>query len=415
MPTNHTLTRPHHLLALVIGAVLAAAAMADASAQTAQTARELSEARHAAKEAKQQVGSAKAADEVQKYPQATRKPPASKASVRGAPKLSALVKVYQDSTQVAQARAQVDEILADNAANAFDHAFAAQVGAQVAHGQGDSAAAMAYLKQAIAADGLDNNGHYGAMYMLSQLQFQEQKYADALATLDKFLVETHTQDSDALALKGNMLYRLKRYPEAVAVLKQAIAAVPQPKTDWLQLLMGVYFDMNQPAQAAEIAAELGAKTPGDSRQQMNLASVYMQGGQNDKAAAILEKLRAVGQLTEGKDYRNLYALYLNMKGKEKDAVGVINEGLQKGVLEADYPAYSALAQAYYFSGQPGPAIDAYRKAAPLASDGETYLNLAKMLLNEGRVSEAKQAAQQALAKGVKNPADAKRILAAGGK
>ena len=47
------------------------------------------------------------------------------------------------------------------------------------------------------------------------------------------------------------------------------------------------------------------------------------------------------------------------------------------------------------------------KAAPLSKDGETYLNLARVLHAEGRVPEAKQAAQQALAKGVKNQADAK--------
>ena len=45
----------------------------------------------------------------------------------------------------------------------------------------------------------------------------------------------------------------------------------------------------------------------------------MQADQYDKAAAMLEKLRASGQLTEDKDYRQLYATYLNMDGKEKEA------------------------------------------------------------------------------------------------
>jgi tetratricopeptide (TPR) repeat protein len=135
----------------------------------------------------------------------------------------------------------------------------------------------------------------------------------------------------------------------------------------------------------------------------------------DKSAAVLEKLRASGQLTEDKEYRQLYATYLNMDGREKEAIGVINEGLQKGVLKPDFQTYLALAQSYYFSDQAAQAIDAYKKAAPLAPDGEAYLNLARVLWQEDRIPEAKEAAKQAVAKGVKKPDDAKKILALPGK
>ena len=130
----------------------------------------------------------------------------------------------------------------------------------------------------------------------------------------------------------------------------------------------------------------------------------------DKAAEVMEKLRAAGQLTEEREYRQLYVTYANMDGREKDVIAVINEGVQKGVLKQDYQTYVALAQSYYYSEQIPQAIDAWQKAAPLSKDGETYLNLARVLWQEGRVPEAKQAAQQALAKGVKKPEDARKII-----
>ena len=94
---------------------------------------------------------------------------------------------------------------------------------------------------------------------------------------------------------------------------------------------------------------------------------------------------------------------------------MISEGIEKGVLKPDFQAYLALAQSYYFSDQVGPSIEAYQKAAPLAPDGEAYLNLARVLWQEDRVPEAKQAATQALAKGIKKPADANKIIALPGK
>lgn len=379
------------------------------AAAASQRARQKAEKRAA--KAQAQTAAAPAA---QLYPEATRQAPPTKASAKLSKQLQKLVEFY-DNDKPAEARALSAEIIANDTANAYERAFAAQLGAQAAYDMGDSSGAIAGFKQAVELNGLDNNGHYQTMHMLAQLQLQEEQYADALATLERFLSETRSQKPEHLVLKGNALYRLERYPEAAAVLKQAVTASPEPRSDWLQLLMGSYFEMGQPAEAAKIAEELGRNNPNDKRLQMNLASIYMQADQNDKAASLLEQLRASGQLTEDKDYRNLYALYLNMEGKEKQAAAVINDGLQKGVLKPDFQTYQALAQAYYFSEQPALAIDAYAKAAPLAPDGETYLNLAKALWQEDRLAEAKQAAKQALAKGIKKPADANSILAQGGK
>jgi predicted negative regulator of RcsB-dependent stress response len=346
----------------------------------------------------------------EQYPEASRKAPHAKASAKMSPKLRKMVERY-DEDKHDEARALADEIIASDKANAYDRAFAAQVGAQATYDADDTSAAMRYLNQAIEANGLDNNGHYNAMMMLAQLQLQEDQYDEALATLDRFLAETKSQKPDHLVLKGNALYRLDRFPEAAAVLKQAIDASPEPRSEWLQLLMGAYIENNQTAEAAQIAETVASKSPNDKRAQMNLAAVYLQSDMFDEAAAVLERLRGAGQLTEDRDYRQLYSTYLNMDGREKDAIAVINDGLEKGMLKPDYQTYLALAQSYYFSDQPNPSIDAYKKAAPLAPDGETYLNLARVLWQEDRIAEAKEAARQAIAKGVKKPDDAKKIIA----
>src|SRR3546814_15860578 len=75
--------------------------------------------------------------------------------------------------------------------------------------------------------------------------------------------------------------------------------------------------------------------------------------------------------------------------------------MEKGVIKPDYQTYVALGQAYYFTDQPAQAIEHYRKAAPLAPDGETYHNMARIMWGEGQLGEAKKAAQKALDMGVK--------------
>ena len=358
------------------------------------------------------------------YPDATRQEPEAKGSPKVLTKLNKLIEAYNkalDQEDEAKAtagyttaRTLADEIIANGSANAYDKALAAQIASQAALNTDDEAAAEGYLKQAIDANALGNNQHFQLMLQLAQLQLQKDDYTNGFATLDKYLAESKSKRPADFAFKGQYLYQADRFAECIPPLKQAIetSTNPEDKVDnWTQILMVCYQEAGQLAEAVKVAEQLAAKTPNDKRAQMNLASIYLNSEQEAKAAAVLEKLRAAGLMTEEKDYRQLYLTYANMDGKEKDVIAVINEGLQKGVVKPDYQTYLALAQAYYYSEQIPQAIEAWQKAAPLSKDGETYLNLARVLWQEGRIPEAKVAARAALDKGLKKPDDAKKIIA----
>lgn len=404
---RHRRNRPVlHVLAVSVTALLLCTMTGEAMAQAAERA---AERRAKAAQQKEQNASGSQQAVAAQYPEATRKEPDAQPSPKLRDTLAKLFDAFnaKDSATVVKL---ADQVIANPAGNAYDHAIAARLaGASLLNSDNDKA--RAYLQQAIDFNGLNNNEQFESMRLVAQIALSAQDYAGALAASDRFLQESHSKNGDDLAIKGNALYRLKRYPEAIATLKAAVDSSPEPNAEWLELLMGAYFDSNQPQEAARIAEDLIAKHPDDKTLKLNLASSYMQAGQDDKATALLEKLRAGGGLDKPEDYRNLYAMYLN-HNKNKEGAAVIQEGLRKGLLKEDYETLNALAQAYWFSDQADQAIAAYRKAAPLAPNGEVYLNLARALLNEGHAAEAKQAAQQALDKGVRNPGDAKTIIGA---
>ena len=358
------------------------------------------------------------------FPDTTRQEPEAKGSPKVQTKLNKLIEAYNKALEqedeakatagYTTARTLADEIIANGSANAYDKALAAQIASQAALNTDDEAAAEGYLKQAVDANALGNNQHFQLMLQLAQLQLQKDDYTNGFATLDKYLAESKSKRPADFAFKGQYLYQADRFAECIPPLKQAIetSTNPEDKVDnWTQILMVCYQEAGQLAEAVKVAEQLAAKSPNDKRAQMNLASIYLNSEQEAKAAAVLEKLRAAGLMTEEKDYRQLYLTYANMDGKEKDVIAVINEGLQKGVVKPDYQTYLALAQAYYYSEQIPQAIEAWQKAAPLSKDGETYLNLARVLWQEDRIPEAKVAARAALDKGLKKPDDAKKIIA----
>ena len=342
------------------------------------------------------------------YPNSSRQEPGVSASQRLVKQLNTLSEA-NNASDAAKGLPVADEIIANGSANTYDKSMAALLAGQLLLNE-DNDRAIAYLNQAIETGGLDNNNHFQAMLIVAQLQAQDDKYAEALATLDRYITESGSTDPKDQALKGNLLYRLERYPEAIATLKPLVDAGGEVDPQWQQILMASYAESGNSAEATRLAEQVAQATPGDKRSQVNLAVSYLQTDQNDKAIEVFERLRAAGQLTEESEYRNLYALYLNSENKEREAIAVINEGLQKNILKEDYRTMAALGQANYFSEQIEPAIAAWRKAAPLAENGETYLNLARVLHQEGRADEAKEAARQAIAKGLKSNTDAERII-----
>jgi tetratricopeptide (TPR) repeat protein len=377
------------VLSLFIAAALGGVVVADASAQS-------------------RSGKRSAEKVEQRYPQATRQEPAGKPSAKAGKQLNKLFDAY-NKDEFAELRTLADAVLATEGANDYDKSVAAQLGAQAAYNLDDNAAAKAYLQQALQFNGLDNNAHFQSMLMLAQLQLTDDELEAGLATLDRYLAESKSSRPEDLVIKGQALYQAERYQEAIPLLKQAIES-PEAKDGWVQLLMAAYAESDQSGEAVALAERLVAKNPEDKKALLNLAAIYGQADQLPKAAEVLEKLRAGGQLSEEREYRQLYVTYANMDGREKDVIAVITEGMGKGVLKPDYQTYLALAQSYYYAEQIPQAIENWQKAAPLSKDGETYLNLARVLWQENRVAEAKQAAQQALAKGVKKPEDARKII-----
>ena len=344
-----------------------------------------------------------------RYAGASREEPDGKASRSGSARLGKLSDAYE-AQDVEKTRSLAAEIIADEKSNDYDKSMAARIAGAALLGQ-DDAKAVEYFQQALQFNGLKNEEHYEVMYIVAQLHAQDERYDQALASTDQLLTETGTTDPAIVALKGNVLLRMERYPEAIAVLRP-LAEAADAKPEYLQLLMAAYAEAGQGAEASRLAEQIAARTPDDKRSQLNLAATYLQTEQYDKAAAVYEGLRAKGELTDEREYRNLMASYMSLDDAQAKAIEIINEGLQKNILKPDHQTYVALAQAYYF-GEPQQipqAIEAYQKAAPLAPTGETWLNLSKLLANEGRLPEAKQAAQAALDKGIRNPDEAKRIL-----
>lgn len=312
------------------------------------------------------------------YPLATRVAPSQKVSAKES-KSAKDVQADYEANKFDGVFAKVDAFGASGSTNAYLQAYLYQLAAVAANNAGDQQKSADYFRKAVDANGLDNNGHYQAMYNLAIQLNQLDQAAEALTVIDRFLTETKTDKTDPLALKAIILGNLDRPAEGAALFEKVLAAKPD-----------------------------------DRPTLMNAVAMYQQADNFDKANALLENARKKGMLTEGSEYRTLFVGYINAS-KYAQAREILEEGVNKGAIKPSQQLandYSILAQHYYIDENKIPeAIDFYTRAMKVSTDGEAALNLARVLRNESRMTEAKAAAKEALAKGVKKPKDANAILA----
>ncbi|TAK38878.1 MAG: hypothetical protein EPO30_05005 [Lysobacteraceae bacterium] len=370
MPSRRSLMIAVSLASMV---AVAAPAWAQDYGVGRQSMREKRDAARAAKKGEQQQ------EVVQQYPGATRDEPEARASRQGLKKLQALQETYA-AGDAAATMAAARAIYEDADSNDYEKAFAYQVAGNTAANEGDSATAAQLFGQALASNGLDNNNHYTVMFNLAATLYGEDKYAEALQVLDRFIAETKADKPEVFSLRGGLLMSLERY-----------------------------------AEAAELYSGQMALHPDDRSLLMNAVAAYQSNDQFDKAAELLAAALDKGQLAEANEYRALYVTYIN-DDRDKDAIAVIEKGMAAGVLQPGPDLakdFMVLGQRAYFNDDDAVAIEMYKRAASMAADGEASLNLAKIYAQNGRKAEAKAAAQAALDKGVKDPADARKLLGGG--
>ncbi|MGH8125038.1 MAG: tetratricopeptide repeat protein [Rhodanobacteraceae bacterium] len=348
---------------------------------------------------------AKQAQQENKFPHATRKQPP-KLGVRGNER-KALNAGLMAANSGDSATALKDlQPIADSSSNAYAKAMAQMGLAQVKYHDKDTKGAIALQKQSIDSNALDNNSYFQGLEVLAQLYLNDDDYSNALTALNKWSKESGAQSADVEALKANAYYRLQKYPEAIAAIQKAKSLSTKPESNWDQIEMASYSAMGKYDQAAKLAEAALAKDPNNSALLHNVVAIYVNANQDNKALAVLERARANGLIKNEADYMNMAKMYVNLgessghpKNDAMKAVGVLKEGMSKGIVKPGYDSYKLLGDSYSVAGDYKNAAQAYGQASPQAKTGQVDFLRGLMLEDLGQHKQARDALKQAVAKG----------------
>ncbi|THD03748.1 hypothetical protein B1991_18170 [Rhodanobacter lindaniclasticus] len=348
-------------------------------------------------------------------------------STRTAPKLDLTKKQDQEHLQkgydalnkgdTATASTELQTLL-DSSKSKYAKAMALRGLAVAKYNTQDYKGAIGLLQQALDNGVLPNDDYFAVLYMLAVAQQADEQYQASLDTLTKWRAEGKKETAESYAIEGNDLYRLEKFPEAIAAVKKAKSLSDKPEPQWDQILMASYAASGQDDQLVQIAQDNLAAHPDDPKAIETAIQALQQAQKYPEAIKVMEDARARGLLGSEADYVLLASLYYNQalsteepKPLANKAIAVIKEGMSKQIVQPTAQNYVLLGKADYVAGNIPAATQAFQKALPLATDGEPALQIANIELTNSHYAKAKTMVNQAISKGVKHMGSAYLVLA----
>ncbi|MGB0217901.1 MAG: tetratricopeptide repeat protein [Sinimarinibacterium flocculans] len=301
----------------------------------------------------------------------------------------------------AEAISVLTRIADDRRANGYEKAQAYYMLAFCHYQQGDNARAIAAYEQVLTQDGVPDSLRTSTQYAIAQMYMATEKWGKAVAVLEDWFKATDEPGANAYVLLGQAYFQLKQYDKARRPIERAIVNAKnsgeQVKENWLLLLRSIYYEAGDFRNMMVTLKDLAGLYP-KREYWLQLAAVYGELDDPKRQLAVLLAAYDQGYFERGQDYVNLAQLLLGNDVPYRAAT-VLQEGIDKKLVESSAQYLNLLADAYVRAKDYAAAIEVLRRAAQTTGDGESELRLAQALMEQNQWGEAAAAARRAIEKG----------------
>ena len=267
---------------------------------------------------------------------------------------------------------------------------------------------LAYMQKALDQDALPETTTLGLMYNVAQIYLAIEKYPEAVKALKRWFRATDSRTSQAYYLLSIAYYQQSLYDKALRPAKKAVKIADKPNQAWLQLLVALYLQEERYAEAAPHVEVLVSNFP-KKAYYTQLAAIYNQLGEEQKALAVNQLAYEQGFLTEDRELRRLGEMFL-YHGLPYRAAQVLGKAMEEGRVEADADSLELLANSWLLAREPDRAVEPLTQAAELAEKGNIYVRLGQVYFEADDFEPAAEAIAKGLARGVDKEGDAHLLL-----
>lgn len=264
--------------------------------------------------------------------------------------------------------------------------------------------AIQTLQKALNLKTLPYSPTLSTMYTLAQMYMSGDKYTDAEQVMNNWFRLAEDPSPDAFVVMASIQSQKGNKKKALELVTKAIDSSTKPKESWLSFAVSMNYELDRFQEAARILEKLTAFFPEKKKYWKQLAGVYLNINNNQKALATLGLAGKGGYLTEEGEILNHVSLNL-YGGVPYRAGQILEKAIKEKKVKGTQKNYEILGDCWAQAEDMTKALAAYRESAKRSKDGRIFAKQGRIYLEMEKWIEAEKSLSQSLSKGgVKKPA-----------
>lgn len=257
---------------------------------------------------------------------------------------------------------------------------------------------LSYLRRAVDLNALPVQAQHNAIMSLAQLYALTEQYQKTVDLLEDWFKKEKKPPASAYVLAANSHYQLKQLPEARKFIKLAIRKGDKPEEQWYSLLLGIDYSMKKYDEAVDVLRTMISYWPDKATYWHDLYGLYLIQNQEKEALRVGRLAYSKGLITDGDDLLNLARLEV-LHDMPYYGGEMLEKGMKSGKIKDNLDNLQLLLTAWEQARETDKALKTLDKAASMSDDGMLYLKKAQLCYGDGNWDCALDAAKHAVAKG----------------
>jgi tetratricopeptide (TPR) repeat protein len=253
-------------------------------------------------------------------------------------------------------------------------------------------AALKHLEQAYQLQQLAEPVQQQSLLMIAQLQLQTQQWQRAISSFQRWKAQSgETINYQLEYWLAQAQARAERWPAAAQSIQLALNQPSPAPLSWWQLAVVIYSQQQDwPAAIAAQQHILDAR-PEDMSAWWQITQLYLQHGQMQQAQAYLEQAHHLGLFSQAEHYRLLSKL-MQQQNQPYQAARLVSEGMQRDLLSGQH---QELCRLWLSAKEYARAAKCFEQHVKVHQDANSYQLLAYAQTQLGEFKASINSYQQA--------------------
>jgi tetratricopeptide (TPR) repeat protein len=261
----------------------------------------------------------------------------------------------------------------------------------------DYSGAADHFAAALTTNTLPESQQLSTRFNLGQIYMMLDRWDDAVETLEAWFDDVEKPSPVAYYMLAQAYYQSGDHPRALEPARMAVKIAKDPRETWMGLLLSLYMEEKRYEDALPLLMRMTLRYE-KAVYWTQLAAVLMELERDEDSMAVQQLAHAKGLLTRDQSLTRLAQMYV-FHGLPWWGARVMKESIESGAIEADVEAWRLLANSLLAARETQEALGPLEKAASLAEDGQVYIQLAQVYIQNERWTDALDALDRAFAKG----------------